>query len=398
MQLFISIIRILPVISVFFFITSCDLKQDKIKPEDEFIKIFNHPDEQLMFFPQSVVELPGKGYVILSGLKADTAEIEFPTSYLIGTTKRGELLWSSENAFLAPEGQLLMNGSGLSYVAMDNQYNGVGLDIDISSGEVTRQTALDIKMPLYSYAGNSGFLVLGHDVINRTSPIKLYNHNFEKQREVDLNINTDLQNLVQKHLNKSGKQYPFFIGEFSNNPGSGYFVNCFYNYTLRVVFLDEAGNLLPGDIYSFQTEAAVSSLIQQEGSSFSLTRYYGGNNYLIPETEVVSGVSQNFNSIDAISLFELSPDAPVKSLKVNIGGKESLLFASQTNSNSLVIYQYNMDTDEQVRVYLRDFNNRIEVCDMIQTEDEGILVLGRIYVLGKYPRVLIVKINADRFK
>ena len=209
------------------FSVSCDINQKDIAPEDEFVKIFNHPDEQLRFFPQSVKEFPGNGFIILSGVKSDTAENEFPTSYLIGTNTLGELKWISENNFLAPEGKLIRNSSGLSYVAMDNQFNGLGLDIDISSGQIIRQAPLDVKLPLFSFAGERGdILILGHDVISRASKISLFNPAFEQLRTVELNINTDLQNIIQKHLNKSGKQYPFFIGEFNNNPGSGFFVNC----------------------------------------------------------------------------------------------------------------------------------------------------------------------------
>lgn len=378
--------------------SSCDINQKEVNPEDEFVKIFSHPDEQLRFYPQSVEEIPGTGFIILSGVKSDTSKNEFPASFLIGTNSRGELLWSNENSFLSPEGRLLKNGSGLSYVAMDNQFNGIGIEIDIHSGQITRQVPLDVKMPLYSYPGSRGdFLIYGHDFINRASKISLFSRDFSLLRTASLNINADLQNIIQKHLNKSGKQYPFFIGEFTDNPSSGFYVNCFSNYSLRVIFLDQAGNLLPGDIYSFQTEAAVSSFIQQDGSQFSLTRYYGGNNYLIPEIEVQSGVSQNFNSIDAVSLFELSPDAPVLSLKISIKGKKSILFASQTNANSLIIYQYDMETDEQIRTYQRDFNNKIEVADIIQAEDEGIVVLGNFFVLGKFPRPFLVKIPDKEF-
>ena len=377
---------------------SCDINQKDVSPEEEFVKIFNHPDEQLRFFPQSVEESDQGGFIILSGVKSDTAENEFPSSYLIGTDKQGKLIWNDENNYLAPEGRLLKKDDGMSYVAMDNQFNGVGLDIDVNTGQVIRQVPLDLKMPLFSYVSSRGdFLVLGHDFINRASKISLFSKDFDPLRKASLNINTDLQNIVQKHLNKSGKQYPFFIGEFLDNPDAGFFVNCFSNYSLRIVFLDQGGNLLPGDIYSFQTEAAVSSFVQQEESRFSLTRYYGGNNYLIPEINVESGVSQNFNNIDAISLFELSPDAPIRSLKAKIDGYESTLFASQTNSNSLIIYQYDMETDEEISVYMQDFNNKIEIADMIQAKDEAIVVLGKIFVLGKYPRPVLVKIPANEF-
>ena len=378
---------------------SCDINQKEIKPEDEFLKIFNHQDEQLKFFPQSVTEIENSGYLVLSGVKSDSSDNEFPTSYIFSTDQQGELNWVNENNYLAPEGLLINNGSSVSYAAMDNQLNAIMVDIELGEGQMIGQKSLEMKMPLCFYKSSSGnILGLGFDFVNRVSRISLYNSSFDMIRTANLNINTDLQNLVQKHLNKSGKQYPFFIGEYSLNSGNGYFVNCFSNYTLRTVFLDEAGNLLNGNIYSFQTDAAISSLVQKRENMYALTRYYDGNNYLIPDIEVETGLSQNFNSEKAISLFELKQEASVRSMKIKKGDRESVLFASQSNSNSLLLYQYDLETDERLSIYEQNFNDRIEVCDMIQAKDEGIVVLGQIFVSGKFPRPFLIKVPAREFK
>src|SRR6056297_2008123 len=95
-----------------YLLASCDINQRDISPEGEFVKIFNHSDEQLRFFPQSVEESDQGGFIILSGVKADTAENEFPSTYLIGTDKQGKLIWSDENNYLAPEGRLLKKENG----------------------------------------------------------------------------------------------------------------------------------------------------------------------------------------------------------------------------------------------------------------------------------------------
>lgn len=392
-------LNLLPILLIVLSMSSCDLNQSDISPADEFVKIYNHPDENLRFFPQSVIEMPGQGFIILSGISSDSIDNEFPTSFLIGTNNKGEINWKSENNNLAPEGKLIREGSVLSYIAMDNQLNGVKVEIDPASGQLLNQTILDLKMPLFTLKSSSGnILVLSHDFINLASKLSLYSKDFTLLRSESLNINTDLQNNIQKHLNKSGKQYPFFIGEFDGEMENGFFVNCFSNYSLRVNFLNEAGALYPGNIYSFQTEAAISSFSHKTGNQYALTRYYSGNNYLIPDIEVEKNVSQNFNSIEGTSLFELTTDAAVVSMKMRKGETESILFASQTNSNSLIIYQYAVDSTKQISVYQRDFNDKIEVCDMIQSEDESIIVLGKIFILGKFPRPFLTKIPVTDFK
>jgi hypothetical protein len=77
-----------------------------------------------------------------------------------------------------------------------------------------------------------------------------------------------------------------------------------------------------------------------------------------------------------------------------------LLFASTTNSNSIVIYQYAIDSlQEPVKTKYFDFENKIEIMDMIQDEnDEGIVILGRVYLTGRYLRPIVIKFKKEDFK
>jgi hypothetical protein len=378
-------------------VPSCDIFQKDIQPEDGFLKIYNHPDESLEFYPQGVVETENRDFIILSGLKSDSAEAEFPTSYLISANPAGELNWSAQNDFRAPEGKLFVHGSDVRYIAMDEQLDGYMVEISAIDGQVTGQASLGVEMPLSSYEGSSGnIMVLSYDIVGMASNISLFGSNLSLVHSTNIDINKEMQNEVQKYLNKSGNDYPFFIGEYSDG-SAGYYVNCFNNYTLRVVFFDGSGNRLSGDVYSYQTDAALSSFIQKYGNHYALTRYYAGNNYLIRDLTVETGVSQNVNNVDATSLFELTPDAKVLTLRMKKDNDESLLFASQTNANALVIYEYALDSTGLVNTYMQDFNNRIEVSDMIQTADKGILVLGRVFVLGKFPRPFLFKMPYREF-
>jgi hypothetical protein len=73
------------------------------------------------------------------------------------------------------------------------------------------------------------------------------------------------------------------------------------------------------------------------------------------------------------------------------------LYISQTNDNSLVCYQYALESDSLILTHTRAFDEGVEVRDFIQTADKGIAVLAGIFTLGKYRRPLLYKLPPDTF-
>jgi len=367
-------------------------------PEDGFTKIYNHPEEVLSFFPESVVELPGGGYIYLSAVKDEQAETEYPSTYLVRTSASGEVEWTMNYDWLAPSARLIQRGNNIGFVAMNRQFEAHVILVDPANGNVSSQQNLEMAMTLYAYSDSRGDLVvLGYDFVSRSSWISRYNESFTLQRSTMLPVNTDLEYLIQRHLNKTGQDFHFFIGEYSNESGTGYYVNCFYNYTLRSVFLDISSLNATGDIYSFQIEEGISSLIQNSGSLFGLTSYYEGNNYLLSEAELQVTASQNIRDLPAKALYELTYKARVIANRASFGNTAYTLFSSQTNTNSLVLYQYLTEADSLVHTHYHRFDHRVTVSDVIQTDDLGIAILGEIYILGKYQRPFLVKMPPDPF-
>ena len=400
---FIDVMRInihhITVIAILLLILSgCEINQNEIMPEDGFLKIYNHPDEQLALFPESVVELPEGGYIFISAIKDENAETEYPHTSLVRTSKSGEVTWTMDYDWLAPTSKLILQNGSVGFVAMNQQFDAYVISIDPGNGAETAQHALDMTMPLSAYSDEQGNLVvLGYDFVTRSSWISKYNSNFQLQRSNKLPVNTDLEYLVQRHLNKTGQDYPFFIGAYSNTSGSGYFVNCFYNYTLRTVFLDVSSLAATGDIYSFQIEEGISSLIQKSGALFGLTSYYEGNNYIMAGTEIDVLSSGNIKDLPAEPLYELTYRAAVMAGSLITDEDQFALYISQTNDNSLVVYQYDLETDSLVNTLTREFDERVEVRDFIQTSDQGIAILAGIYTLGKYKRPLLLKMDPGQF-
>jgi hypothetical protein len=275
---------------------------------------------------------------------------------------------------------------------MNNQLDAFALEVDPSSGDVVSQNALEITLPLHAYQDPAGnLLVLGYDFISRSSWISKYNSRYTLERSNKLPVNSDIVLSVQRHLNKSGDRFPFFIGEYDTDQGTGYYVSCFFNYTVRTVFLDISSLNRTGDIFSYQTDEAISSAIYKGGNQFGLTGFYEGNNYISPLSAVDVTSSQNIRDFEALQLYELTDRAPVVTTSMETGDGPMALYASQTNTNSLVHYQYPMDSDSLMATRYRTFDQRVEVADLISTGDGGIAILARIYILGKYQRPVLIK-------
>lgn len=379
-------------------LSGCEINQKEILPGDSFLKIYNHPEETLAFYPESVVQLSGGGYLFVSAVKDEESDLEYPYTQLVKTNEAGVLEWSRTYDWLAPASDLILRGSSIMFVAMDAQLNAYAILVDPGTGDVSEQHDLEMTMPLSAYSDQQGNLVVvGYDFVPRSSWITKYNGNFEVERSNKLAANTDLELLIQRHLNKTGERFPFFIGEYSTNAGSGYYLSCFYNYTLRTVFLDISSLNRTGDIFSFQTDEAISSMVHKSGSLFGITGYYEGNNYIVPESEVDVSTSQSIKDFEAEQLYELTHKAKVVSTAISKDGEEYALFVSQTNANTIVIYQYAMESDSLINTIHRTFDERVEVADVIQTEDQGVAILAGIHLLGKFRRPVLLKEPAELF-
>lgn len=381
-------------------LASCEINQKDIEPADEFIKIFNHPDQNLAFFSTSIIETSDGGYLFLSAAKDESSIVEFPTATITKVNQLGEYVWGIETDWLAPAPQLVKFENNYAFAAMNTQYDGYLVVVNSLAGTIETTIDLSLDMPLALYGGSDGnFVVLGYDFAGRASIINIYNSAMQAQNSQSVNVNEDLITLVQVHMNKSGEEKPFFIGEWENETQYGYFVNCLSNYTLRTEFFNSTGFRTGGNIFSYLTRDAISSLVNKNNNSYALTRYYSGKTYIATDVEVDPSSSQNFNDFTQTTLNELIFDAKVISRIFTIGQNDYIFFASSTNSNEMVVYQYNLSDNELVHTEYVQFTDKVEVSDMIQdSDDEGLVILGRLFFTGRFLRPVIVKIPVEEIK
>lgn len=379
-------------------LSSCELNQKDISPTDNFVKIYNHPDENLAFYAESVLQL-ADGYLILSGIKNYNDNLnEYPTTSLIRTNSLGEVSWSNESEWRAPVSNLLTFNGATGFVAMNASEDAYFVEVNTENGSLSSR-ALNLKMPLAAFVNSDGNLaILSYDYVSWSSVISLFSPSFTLLNSVNLFVGDDLVVPVQKHLNKADTQFPFFFGDWQNESLSGFFVNCLSNYTLGVRFFTSDGNSTGGWIYSHQIENAVSSLLHKEGNLYGMTRYFNRKNYLNSTVEVDVTSLQNFNDSTQNPIPEIVPDAKVEAIRATFDNTDYLLFASTTNSNSIVIFKYSLDNDELLKEVEVSFAYNIEVRAIIQDpSDEGIILLAHHFVTGRYLRPVLIKIPKRDF-
>ncbi len=149
----------------------CDTKQKEVEPGDSFLKIYNTPEETLAFYPGSVMQISGGGYLFISAVKDETSNIEYPRTYMVRTNAAGVVEWSQTYDWLAPASDLILTGGSAMFVAMDAQLNAYAIIVDPASGDITGQHDLQMTMPLYGYSDKKGNLVvLGFDVLSVVPP------------------------------------------------------------------------------------------------------------------------------------------------------------------------------------------------------------------------------------
>jgi hypothetical protein len=383
-----------------FFLVSCEINQKDISPTDNFIKIYNDPNIDLAYFAESILQL-SDGFLILTG-KKDYANIlnEYPTASLIRTNILGEVIWSLDTEWRTPVSELIDLNNAIGFIGMDNDNNVSFIRINTDSGIEESSTSLDISMPLAAHKTiDEKLVVLSYNYVNKSSAISVFSSDLSLISTTYLFVGDDLIIPIQKHLNKSDTQYPFFIGDWKDENTNGFFVNCFYNYSLGVRFFETNGSSTGGWVYSHQIDNAISSLVFKEGDSYSISRYFNKKNYLSPSVTIDVNTSQNFNDSTQNPLAELVSDAKVKVLKIQFEGIDYILFASTTNSNSIVLYQYSLNDNTQLLTKEISFAHKIEIKGILQDHtDAGILILAQHFVDGKYLRPVLIKVPAKDFE
>lgn len=383
------------------FLNGCDIGKSDADPDSEFSKVYDNPDMNLAFYPVDAKQTSDGGFMILS-VYTDTALSTFPLIHLLRTDKTGKQLWEIwvDRAYTSAIASLVNIGGAFHLVCMDavNQETRI-MRINENDRTVSEVSSNALKYPLYCMQDSQGdLLVLNFDRIGRYSVLTKYTDGFDEIWSRKFNIVDDVKYQIETHLEKTGRQFPFFIGQVGTGTPTHYYVNCFFNYTMTMLIVNAPGGDQSGILYTYQDDAALSSATSIDGSRFAITRYHSGDNFVNPSLELNLAGNQSITDFEDFSLPELAEDAPVRCLHQTLNGKDVVVFASQTRTNQVALYFYSATDGELQHVKFINEKYPVFLTGLEFTKEEGLALLLQTYLIGRFKRINLVKLSPDDLK
>lgn len=382
-------------------IWSCEIKDSDISPDASFVRVYESTNIDEAYYPEDIVQLDNKEYLIVSSL-IDSSLTNYPKVNLTALAPSGEIISSivlPEN-YTNPVPEWLPVGDQYYFVCMDDvTLQAVMVQVSLTGDNLSYSEfmILDRRMPLYASKVGKSILLLSYDRIGRNSIIDLYDDNFNTQWASSVSANEDFENEVRRHLKKTGKFFPFFIGGVDNDGiYDYYYVNCLVNYSMAMLFLEGVSGSVTGRLYTYQEETAISSAIHLELDTFALSRFHSGDNYVFPRAGLDINELQNAENFNDILISQLKDDATMDIMSYELNDKQYVVYASTSKSNKIVLLFFNADTGEQLYVHTLGYGNPVEIANIIQTADNGIAVLGKTWINSQYQRMILYKLSADQ--
>lgn len=402
--------RIILFIPVIFLSACLEESSDKIDKK-AFTRIYDNSEFYSSFYAIDMKQTSDGGYLILGGKTEVVKEGGEPQNvntplgvYVLKTDDLGNIVTELQldEAFTYPIGKLNQVGDSLYFFCMDAGTNAVLVGVDQMASATKQTTLTSYTLPLASATTFDGdnLLLLSYDnntqesVVSRVSTrgIASATSRFYTGAE------SPIDNLVIRHANREGTQFPFSVGEVSAN---SYFFNGFIDYTFSLVFTSLGGDEdVDGIVNGQQENAGFSNVLPVSGQTFAISTYNFGFNFLKPNATLNMTATTSVTDIQssAFSFPELESNARVKVIRAVVKGKNVIIFGSNTKSGQIGLYMYDEATGEFISSKYLGYSNPFEIAALVQTTDGDFVIAGTTYIAGRLPRFCLIKVPEGEIK
>jgi hypothetical protein len=386
-------------------VSACDLKENQVELLDQYLRIYDNSSFNKTYIPIDIKQTSSGGYLILGETNLEDAS--FPGVYLLllddeGNFVRDEILPSD---YVHSVYNLMQVGDEFYFFCMHKITLITHLIKVNSSGEVSAPQPIaddegnPVYYPLHAFKlSESAFLLQSFNKDANETVISQLSLNgvITKSRSFSIGVGQGVEAPIINHFTRTGKVFPFLTGKAQGNQ---VFFNGFYNYTFSMVMLDLDADpdQNPSVLQGVNSGAGISAAHYLTGNTFALSRFSFGQNYILPQAQVEASPESPRSSEDLVGnpFPELSPDAHVILKRINIGGREVLLYASDTRGKQIILLAYDAQTGVLLGNRYLGFSNPYELASFTTTDDGGLAVAGTTYVAGRFPRVCLFKLNAQ---
>lgn len=402
------IILFIPVI----FLSACLEESSEKLDKKAFTRIYDNSEFYSSFYAIDMKPTADGGYLILGGktevLKegGESQNMNTPLGvYLLKTDEFGKIVneLQLDEAYTYPIGKLNQIGDSFYFFCMDAGTNAVLVNVD-QLASFSEQTALSTSLPLplassTTLDGNS-LLLLSYDNGTQESVMTMVSTDGAVSNETRFYTGAEspIDNLVIRHANREGTQFPFSVGQTSANT---YFFNGFIDYTFSLVFTSLGSDEdVDGIVNGQQENAGFSNVLPITGQTFAISTYNFGFNFLKPNATLNMTGTTSVTDIQsaAFSFPELESNARVKAIRAVVDGKNVILFGSNTKSGQIGLYMYDEATGEFSSSKYLGYSNPFEIAALVQTTEGDFAVAGTTYIAGRLPRFCLIKVPEHEIK
>jgi hypothetical protein len=389
--------RVLPILGILFLavlLPACDIKENTAEPLNAFVRIYESGQFETSIFPTDIRPTSDSGFVILGHTPSQNSS--FHSVYLMKIAKDGSFQWEHvSDQYVNPVSELMPANGGWQFFCMDEKQFGTHLvQVGQTPQSVARIAADSLKFPVAAGAVSGGYLLqVVDDEYKNTKLLRLngsggisWTQNFEIFEEVE-------EKLVD-HLTYQRRLFPFFVGETLN--GNSYF-NGFSNFTLSLNFVASGNGRVTGAVINGERyDAGISNAVAINGSQMAMARYNAdGALVFVPRFAVNTNADalQAAKDIVGNQLPELNPFARVLVRRATIGGKNVVLYGSDTKNGQIALFAYDEATGNLLGTRYLGASNGFEIGGFTLAQDGGMAVAGRTYVAGRFPRLVVFKLS-----
>ncbi|MCS6823200.1 MAG: hypothetical protein NZ529_02805 [Cytophagaceae bacterium] len=385
---------------VAFMLMGCDMKKNKkIINDDKFSKIFDNRSYSNNYIPIDIQEAADGGFIILSATRIPQSS--FYGIHILKTDKFGNFVSEKtlESQFVSPVYSLMKTNNEFFFFCMNN------------TNLETKLMKISQDMEITEVAQFSGMLYpLCASLDGLTGNLLLQFYNREERKtmlamittsgtitalqEFDIGVGDfDIEIPVVKHLTGRGPRIPFLISSTSTGK---YFFNGFYNYTLSLVFFSFS-NSQTAVLQGYRDERGISAATHIEANIYSLVRFSYQDNYIIPRIALndVSGAISSSSDLAGLYANELEPNARVIVKKMDINGRNTIVYGSTTRTRQIGLYAYDAATGALLGSKYVGFSNPCELGSFISTADGGLAISGTTHLAGRLGKICLFKLNRN---
>lgn len=380
------------VISLF---NACDISDNEVEPSQSFLRIFDDNEFNASFIPIDVKQTADGGYIVLASTRIEDSN--FTGVYLLKADEAGNFVSEQRltSDFLFPVGELMEVEGVFYFVAMRAISFEAVIFAVTDDAEISEPIGLGVTRPLQTGLDGTDILLLSYDNTNKNTVFSVYATNGGAigqlgSKAFSIGTGDGIDAPITNHFTRTGRQLPFRIGRMQGGP---YFFNGFVNFTISLIFTDLVADDPIGVLQGQQDDGGLSSVQHLTGSTFAVSRFDEGDNYLLPNVDINTGGITSSVDLGGNPFPELVDEAPVVIKQMEVNGQTVLIYGSHTKGGQIILLAYSPDTGALLGTKYLGFSNPYEISGFSPTEDGGLVVAGNTSVAGRFDRICLFKLS-----